>query len=107
MNPTDEEPDRLLRTAAGDTRPAQWAHTAARGLEARVLARLARKESWAEAAFGLASWRPLLASAGLVAIAAVWAGGSAAQVWDDEWLAGQTTEDESFPAPPGIEDIDY
>lgn len=107
MKPTDEELDKLLQAAGRDHRPGDWAHEAARGLEARVLARLARRESWSEAVFGLVSWRPLLASAGLVAMAAIWAGGSAAQLWDDEWLAGHAPEEETYPAPPGLEEIDY
>jgi anti-sigma-K factor RskA len=109
MNLSDDELDQLLREVRSDQRPGDWAQGISRGLEARVLARLARRESWAEALFGLASWRPLFASAAAVAVLALWSGGAAAQLWDDTWLATEVVEEDAgdIPAPPGFEEIDF
>jgi hypothetical protein len=94
MNPNaDHHLDDLLRKAARDERPATWAATATRGLEARVLQRLHRPASWSDALFALNSWRPLAAAAAVVAITGFWSAPALADVMDDEWLATQAAEE--------------
>lgn len=93
MKPTDDRLDSLLRDARQDPRPLSRTAAAARGLEARVLQRLARPESWAEAIFSLTSWRPLAAALVTVAAIALFTGGGAADVFSDEWLHSQTAEE--------------
>ena len=82
--------DDLLRRASQDARRGEWLREASRGLEARVLRRIARPETWAEAVFSLTSWRPLAAAAAVVVIVALWAGRGVADVFNDEWIATQT-----------------
>jgi hypothetical protein len=92
-NLSDRDLDQLLATAALDDRPASWAATATRGLEARVLQRLHHPASWTDALFALNSWRPLAAAAAVVAITGFWSAPALADVMDDEWLASQAAEE--------------
>lgn len=103
MKTPDEELDNLLRDAAADTRPGSWIRDAARGMEARVLQRLAQPESWAEAIFSLTSWRPLVAAVIAVVIIGAWTGTSVADVFDEDWITLQSPE----PPEAGIEDFDF
>ena len=93
--PADHELDALLRAAAGDDRPDAWSASVVRGLEARVLLRLARPISWGDALFSLNSWRPLAAAAVIALAAAVWSAPAVADVLNDDWLATHATVDES------------
>jgi hypothetical protein len=94
MKTPDHDPlDTLLRDAAHDPRRGEWMREAARGLEARVLRRLAQPETWAEAVFSLTSWRPLAAAVAVVLLVGVWTGGSVADVFDDDWLAIEAAGD--------------
>lgn len=101
--PDDDSLDSLLRDAARDPRRREWMHDAARGLEARVLQRIARPETWAEAVFSLTSWRPLAAAAALLLLAGLWTGRSVADVFNDDWLAARTTDE----AAEVSEDFDF
>lgn len=105
--PGDPDLDSLLREAAGDPRPADWTHTVSRGLEARVLQRLARPESWAEAIFSLTSWRPLAAAAAVVLAVGVWGGRSAMDVFNEDWLTTQSAEPEGGLTSPGLDEFDF
>ena len=90
----DEQLDALLRGAAEDPRRGEWLRDAARGLEARVLRRIARPESWAEAIFSLTSWRPLAAAVAVVLLVGLWTGRSVTDVFNDDWLAAQTAPED-------------
>lgn len=90
--PEDGPLDALLREAAGDSRPAAWVCDASRGMEARVLQRIARPASWAEALFSLTSWRPLAAAALAVVAIGLWSGRSTVDVFSEEWLTSHTAE---------------
>ena len=103
MKTPDENLDSLLRAAARDPRPADWISRAARGMEARVLQRLARPESWAEALFSLTSWRPLAAAVVLVLLIGAWTGSGIMDVFNDDWLTLQT---EDVP-DPGTDELDF
>ena len=85
--------DDMLRGAAQDPRRGEWLRDAARGLEARVLRRIAKPESWAEAIFSLTSWRPLAAAVAMVLLTGIWAGRGVTDVFNDDWLASQTGGD--------------
>jgi|GEM_PF-5527340 len=89
----DDELDALFKDAARDTRQVEWTRNAARGLEARVLKRIARPESWNEAIFSLSSWRPLAAAAFAVLAIGAWSARSAVDVFNEDWLTTQTVED--------------
>jgi len=91
--PDDEKLDTLLRNAAGDARPDEWARDAARGLEARVLQRITQPESWKEAVVSLSSWRPLAAAAFTVLVICVWSGRGAVDVFNDDWLTTRAVQD--------------
>jgi hypothetical protein len=96
MNPhADHQLDELLRRAARDERPAAWAASATRGLEARVLQRISRPPSWGDALFSLSSWRPLAAAATLAAATGFWSAPALAEIMDDEWIASQAAEEEA------------
>lgn len=102
MKTPDENLDHLLSHAAHDPRPDSWIHRASRGLEARVLQRLARPQSWSEALFSLTSWRPLAAAAALVFAIAAFTGRGVTDVFDDDWLSLQTP-DATDPASAGFD----
>ena len=93
----------LLQAAAADERRETWIRSASRGLEARVLQRLARPESWSEALFSLASWRPLAVAVVVVLAAGAWSGRSITDVFNDDWLTSQTAEE------PGtsVDDLEF
>ena len=93
----------LLRAAAADDRREAWIRSASRGLESRVLQRLSKPESWSEALFYLASWRPLAAAAMVVLAVGAWTGRSVADVFNDDWLTSQTAEE------PGtsVDDLEF
>lgn len=103
MNPNaDHQLDDLLRKAARDERPATWAATATRGLEARVLQRLSRPPSWGDALFSLSSWRPLAAAAALAAATGFWSAPALAEIMDDEWIASQAAAEEDEEAEDAL-----
>ena len=104
MPDEEEELDALLRAAAGDPRPDGWVHDASRGLEARVLRRIAKPETWAEAIFSLTSWRPLAVAAAVVLIIGLWTGRSVADVFNDDWIATQTGGD---PGETASDDYEF
>ena len=95
----DQQLDALLRGAAEDPRRSEWLRDAARGLEARVLQRLARPESWTEAVFSLTSWRPLAAAVAVVLLIGLWTGRGVADVFNDDWLAAQAGTDAETAEP--------
>jgi hypothetical protein len=106
--PDDGKLDALLREAAGDSRPAAWVCDASRGMEARVLKRIARPESWAEAVFSLTSWRPLAAAALAVVAIALWSGRSAADVFSEEWLTSHTAgEQDGGLSAASLDDLEF
>ena len=92
--PDDDNRDDLLREASGDTRPHAWVRDASRGMEARVLKRLASPESWTDAILSLTSWRPLAAAAVAVVVIGAWSGRNTADVFNEDWLTSQTAEDQ-------------
>jgi hypothetical protein len=104
MNPSDDDKlDAFLRAAADDPRPGEWSRAAARGLESRVLKRIAKPGSWSDAVFSLTSWRPLAAATAVVLLIGAWSARSVAEVFDDDWLTSQTageTDDD-------LEDIEF
>lgn len=102
MKSPDENLDDLLRRAAPDPRRTDWIRRASRGLEARVLQRLAQPQSWSEALFSLTSWRPLAAAAALVLAVAAFTGRGVTDVFDDDWLTLQTPD-----ADPAGADFDF
>ncbi len=93
MKTPDENLDALLRGAAADPRIDPWIRDAARGMETRVLQRLARPESWSEALFSLTSWRPLAAAVVAVLLIGAWSGSSITDVLDEDWITLQTPEE--------------
>ena len=93
MKTTDEKLDALLLDAAADPRPASWINEVARGMETRILQRLAQPESWSEALFSLTSWRPLAAAVIAVLLIGAWSGNSITDVFDEDWITLQTQED--------------
>ena len=93
MKTPDEKLDALLRDAGADPRPTIWIHDAARGMESRVLQRLAQPESWSEALFSLTSWPPLAAAVVAVLLIGAWSGDSITDVFDEDWITLQTPED--------------
>lgn len=95
MSKSEHDPEELLRLARTDDRPAGWVTSAARGLEARVLQRLAQPETWTEALFSLTSWRPLAAAVLTVVIISLWTGRGVAEVFNDDWLTSQTADESS------------
>lgn len=101
MNPPDKELNNLLRDAAADPRRDSWLRDAARGMEARVIQRLAQPESWAEAIFSLTSWRPLAAAIVAVLVIGAWTGTSVADVFDEDWITLQS------PDEPGSSPDDF
>lgn len=103
MKTPDENLDSLLRDASRDPRPDGWIRHAARGMEARVLQRIAQPESWAEAIFSLTSWRPLAAAILTVLLIGAWTGRSVADVFNDDWLTVQTADD----TDPGADVFDF
>jgi hypothetical protein len=104
MKTPDHDPlDTLFRDAAGDSRRDEWMRDAARGMEGRVLRRIARPETWAEAVFSLTSWRPLAAALFLVLIIGAWTGRGVADVFNDDWL---TVHASAEPGEPS-EDFDF
>jgi hypothetical protein len=109
MNPPDDDPlDTLLRAAAADSRPAAWTSDAARGMEARVLKRIARPESWSEALLSMTSWRILAAAAAAVVVIGVWSGRNTADVFNEEWLSSHTgAEHEDGLSTTGLDDLEF
>ena len=106
--PDDEKLDALLRNAARDALPDEWARKAARGLEGRVLQRITQQVSWKEAAFVLSSWRPLAAAAFAVLIISVWSGRGAVDVFNDDWLTTRAVQDPDTGAgATEFDDIDF
>ena len=99
--PNDDKLEALLRDANADPRPGEWIRNAARGMEARVLQRLAQPESWAEAIFSLTSWRPLAAALVAVVIIGAWSGRSITDVFNEDWLTTQTVEEQDS----GLDDL--
>lgn len=109
MNPPDDNHlDALLRAAAADSRPAAWTSDAARGMEARVLKRIARPESWGEAVLSMTSWRTLAAAAVAVIAIGVWSGRNTADVFNEEWLSSHTgaEHEDGLPAT-GPDDLEF
>jgi hypothetical protein len=106
--PEEDNLDALLHRAARDDRPAEWASDVSRGMEARVLKRIARPESWGEAVFSLSSWRPLAAAAAAVLAIAAWSGRNTADVFNEDWLMSQTTdEQDSGLTASSLEDLEF
>jgi hypothetical protein len=106
--PEEDKLDALLREAAEDSRPLTWVDDASRGMEARVLQRIARPESWADAVFSMASWRPIAAAVLAVAAAGVWCGRNTADVFNEDWLTSQTAEDQDGGlSAASLDDVDY
>ena len=103
MKTPDEKLDALLRDAAADPRPGTWIRDAARGMETRVLQRLAQPESWGEALFSLTSWRPLAAAIIAVIVIGAWTGHSIIDVFDEDWLTLQAPEEQA----PGMDDLEF
>ena len=104
----DDQLDALLRDAARDARPGEWVRAAGRGLEARVLKRIAKPESWTEAIFSLTSWRPLAAAVGAVLIVGAWSGRGAADVFNEDWLTTQALEEpDDGLAGSGFDDLEF
>lgn len=103
MKTPDEKLNALLRDASADPRPGSWIRDAARGMEVRVLQRLAKPETWSEAIFSLTSWRPLAAAVIAVLLIGAWTGNSITDVFDEDWITLQTPEEPDA----GMEDFEF